>query len=66
MASIRKHGKSWQALVRRKGFPREMKTFPTKLEAERWARSIEPSMDRGQFTSLAEAEKTTFGDLIRR
>ncbi len=34
MASIRKHGRSWQVRVRRHGFPIEIKTFSSKAEAE--------------------------------
>ena len=66
MASIRKHGDGWQARVRRNGFPVEIKTFPTKLGAEQWARTIESKMDGGQFVSHGKSEKTTFGDVIRR
>lgn len=66
MANIRKLGQSWQARVRRRGFPDETKSFPTKAEAERWARSIEGEMDRGEFVSRTEAEQTTFGEVIQR
>lgn len=66
MANIRKLGQNWQARVRRRGFPDETKSFPTKAEAERWARSIEGEMDRGEFVSRAEAEQTTFGEVIQR
>jgi integrase len=66
MATFRKHGPSWQARVRRQGYPVEVKSFTTKAEAERWARAIEAEMDRGEFVSRAEAEQTTFGDVIRR
>lgn len=66
MANIRKLGQSWQARVRRRGFPDETKSFPTKAETERWARSIEGEMDRGEFVSRTEAEQTTFGEVIRR
>ena len=66
MANIRKLGQSWQARVRRRGFPDETKSFPTKAEAARWARSIEGEMDRGEFVSRTEAEQTTFGEVIKR
>lgn len=66
MANIRKLGQNWQARVRRRGFPDETKSFPTKAEAERWARSIEGEMDRGEFVSRTEAEQTTFGEIIQR
>lgn len=66
MATIRKRGDVWQARVRRHGYPDEAKSFPCKADAERWSRSIEGEMDRGQFVSRVEAENTTFGDVIRR
>ena len=66
MASFRKQGTSWQARVRRRGYPVEIKSFPTKAEAERWARAIEGEMDRGEFVSRTEAEQTTFGGVIQR
>jgi len=66
MATLRKHGRGWQARVRRRGYPDEVKTFPSKAEAERWARAIEGEMDRGEFVSRAEAEQTTFGEIIQR
>ncbi len=66
MANIRKLGQNWQARVRRRGFPDETKSFPSKAEAERWARSIEGEMDRGEFVSRTEAEQTTFGEVIQR
>jgi integrase len=66
MATFRKHGRSWQARVRRRGYPDEVKSFPSKAEAERWARAIEGEMDRGEFVSRTETEQTTFGEIIQR
>ena len=66
MATFRKHGRGWQARVRRGGYPDEVKTFPSKADAERWARAIEGDMDRGEFVSRTEAEQTTFGEIIQR
>ncbi len=66
MASIRQRNNRWQARIRRLGQPDLVKTFTLKQDAERWARSIEAEMDKGQFTSLAEAERTTLKDLIQR
>ena len=57
---------SWQAKVRRKGFPAQSKTFNTKSEAQRWAALIESEMARGMFLSRKEAERTTLGELIDR
>jgi len=66
MASFRFRSNSWQARVRRKGHPDEVRSFITRQDAERWARSVETEMDRGAFTSTAEAEKHTFADLAMR
>lgn len=56
----------WQAKIRRKGWPKQSKSFRTKAEAEVWARNIESEMDRGVFLSVTEAEKTTFFELVKR
>ncbi len=67
MASIRKRGDlQWEARIRRKGWPVTCKTFTTKSDAEKWARDIETEMDRGIFTSRAEAENTTLKEAIER
>lgn len=67
MATIRKRGElQWQAIVKRKGYPLQSKTWNTRKEAEAWARGIESEMDRGAFVSRGEVERTTVGDLIER
>ena len=66
MASISRRDDRWQVRVRRKGFPLEVKTFTTRQDAERWARSIELEMDRGNYISRSEAESTTLGDDLQR
>ena len=66
MASFRHHGKGWQARVRRQGYPDTTKTFQNKQDAERWARALEFEMDKGQFVSIDEAQRTTLGALIER
>lgn len=55
-----------QAIVRRKGYPAESKTFRTKTQAETWARQVESRMDGGSFVSLALAERNTFGQVAER
>lgn len=65
MATIREKGPAqWHVQVRRKGFPNQTRTFPTKKEAEAWARQIESQMDRGVFVDQSAAHRTTLGDLI--
>jgi integrase len=67
MATFTKRGDlQWQAKIRRKGYPQQSKTFDTKADAEKWARSIELEMDRGRFVSTAEAESTTFTEALDR
>ncbi|MDA8381763.1 MAG: site-specific integrase [Betaproteobacteria bacterium] len=56
----------WQAIVRRKGYPDGSKTFPTKADAERWARDVESKMDKGIFMSTTEAESTTLHEALER
>ncbi|WP_175915878.1 MULTISPECIES: hypothetical protein [unclassified Burkholderia] len=66
MAAIQRRNDKWQARVRRKGFPIEVKTFNTRADAEQWARFIETEMDRGSFVSRGEAEANTLKDIIER
>ena len=56
----------WQAHVRRRGYPAQVKTFDTKAAAEVWARRIEEEIDRGVFVSRAEAENTTLAEALDR
>lgn len=57
---------SWQAKIRRRGYPPQSDTFRTKSLAERWARQVENDMDRGIFVDRSQAERTTLGDLLER
>jgi integrase len=66
MASFRQHGNGWQGRVRRRGYPDIVKTFQTKADAEKWARAVESEIDKGQFVSVNEAQRTTLGDVIAR
>ena len=66
MASFRQHGNGWQGRIRRRGYPDITKTFETKADAEKWARSVESEIDKGQFVSVNEAQRTTLGDVIER
>lgn len=67
MASFVKRGAyQFQALIRRKGYPTQTKTFETLREAKAWAHIIESEMVRGVFTDRAEAESTTLGEALER
>lgn len=54
---------TYRVLVRRKGSKTLCKTFPTKKEAERWARQAEASLDAGQ--AVQRPGGPTVGDAIR-
>jgi integrase len=66
MASFRQRGGKWQARVIRDGYPDQARTFETKADAEKWARSVESEIDKGQFVSVNEAQRTTLGDVMAR
>ena len=67
MATIRKRGDyQWQAIVKRKGYPLQSKTFNYRKDAEEWSRDVERDMDRGIYMPRQEAERTTVHDLIAR
>ncbi|WP_109126181.1 site-specific integrase [Dyella sp. C11] len=67
MATFRKRGRySWEAQVRRRGWPAQTKTFDTKAEAEAWAAMIESEMNRGVWLDRSEAESTTLHALLDR
>ncbi len=66
MASFRQRGGKWQARVLRDGYPDQAKTFESRADAERWARAVESSIDKGQFVDINEAQRTTLGDVIAR
>lgn len=52
MASIRFRSNKWQARVFRQGQQALVKTFYSKEDAQRWARSIEVEWDKGTYTSI--------------
>lgn len=67
MATIQKRGSyQWRALIRRKGFPLQTKTFEKQADAEKWARDVESQMDRGIFVDRSQAERETLKDVIDR
>ena len=66
MATIRQRNDRWQAIIKRKGYPHQSKTFDIKKDAEKWARQNERLIDSGQWVNRTEAEQTTLGDLLAR
>ena len=65
MATFRFRANRWQARVRRKGNPDLTKTFVTRQDAERWARSAEVDLDRGSYVNPRRGTKNYFGRLDR-
>jgi integrase len=56
----------WQAIVRRKGYPAQSKSFELRKDAEKWGRQQERLIDAGEWVDRKEAHQTTFGDLLKR
>lgn len=66
MATIRKRGTyQFQALVRRKGHPKQIKTFESKAEAEKWARAVEAEIDSGSFQDRRSMAKITLAQALQ-
>jgi integrase len=57
---------SFQVRIRRAGIRDIVKSFLTRTEAKRWARSMETKLDRGDFSDYTEASKLTLGDIAKR
>jgi len=66
MATFRNRVGKWQARVQTKGHVALSKTFINKIDAERWAKQIEVEMQKGSYTNLVLAERTTFAEIIER
>jgi integrase len=56
----------WQARVRKKGYPQQVKTFRRKAEAEAWAKSVEAEMERGLWRDTTEAQATILREAFQR
>jgi len=66
VATLRKRNNGhWQARVR-KASQTITKTFIHKVDAERWARQVEVEIQKGGYTNLVLAERTTFAEIIER
>ena len=55
MAVIRKMGKKWQVIIRRKDHPQLSKCFISKEAAREWARDTEVNIERGLYANLKAA-----------
>ena len=66
MATFRNRSGKWQARVQIQGHSAISKTFINKADAERWARQVEVEIQKGSYTNLVLAERTTFAKIIER
>jgi integrase len=66
MASISKIEGAWRAQIRRKGFASVTKRFPTKAQAQAWARDIEGQLLAGVAPVPARVSQATVAQLIER
>jgi hypothetical protein len=65
MATFRNRSGKWQARVQIKGHAALSKTLFNKIDAERWAKQIALEMQKGSYTNLVLAERTTFAERLR-
>ena len=56
MATIRKHYKKWQAIVRKKNIV-VGKSFHLKSEAQQWSYRVEAQIELGTYLDTRRAEK---------
>lgn len=66
MATIRKRGKSYQALVRAKGYPTQSQNFRYKADATKWAKKIEVAISDGKFFPSKRKDERSLEDAIDR
>jgi hypothetical protein len=64
MASFIKRGETWRAQVRRRGHKAVNATFPTKAQAQAWARKIEAEMDARRFMDARGLANITLKERI--
>jgi hypothetical protein len=64
MSVIRKHGKKFQVLIRRKDSPHIIKSFVSKEAAREWARETEVNIERGFYANSSYAQRMTLGQKL--
>lgn len=62
MATYQQRGERIRAIVRRKGYPVQCKTFARKGDAVKWARKVEGEIDQG----VPSASKDSVASLLKR
>jgi integrase len=67
MATITKRSNGWAVQIRRKGYPQQTRTLPTKSDALAWAREQESRIDRALApVNLKLLKGTTLKDVLER
>lgn len=56
----------WQAQVRKKGYPTQIKTFDLKGNAQKWAKKIEREMEAGTWKDTKEASELNLSKALDR
>ncbi|MGH8606195.1 MAG: hypothetical protein ACREX9_01870 [Gammaproteobacteria bacterium] len=64
--SSKRGAHQWRADIRRKGYPRQIRTFTNKADAKLWAQEMESAMNRRVWISSTEAENTSLCDTLAR
>ena len=57
---------TWKAVVRKRGWPAQIKTFRLKRDAEDWARGVDDEITRGIYIARAPAERMTVAAVLER
>ena len=57
---------TWKALVRRQGWPAQIKTFRTKRDCQDWARRIEDEIIRGVYIQRSTNERILIKEALDR
>jgi len=57
---------TWKAVIRKTGWPTNIKTFRTKRDAEDWSRRTEDEMVRGTYIQRATADRLTLANALER
>lgn len=55
---------NWEVRIRRKGWPQQTATFPTKKKAEEWAHRTESELSTGHYVDRTLGQRTTLKELI--
>jgi integrase len=66
MALIRQRGSSWQATIRKKNIPLQIKSFKTKGAARAWVIKTEAAMDNGTWVNKQEQQSLYISDILQR